>query len=31
MGADRYLTKPYIAHNLIKTVQEVIRTGRRQE
>lgn len=28
-GADRYLTKPYIAHNLIKTVQEVLRTGRR--
>ena len=27
-GADRYLTKPYIAHNLVKTVQEVIRTGR---
>lgn len=29
MGADRYLTKPYIAHNLVKTVQEVLRTGRR--
>jgi DNA-binding response OmpR family regulator len=28
MGADRYLTKPYIAHNLVKTVAEVIRTGR---
>jgi DNA-binding response OmpR family regulator len=28
MGADRYLTKPYIAHNLVKTVQEVIRMGR---
>lgn len=27
-GADRYLTKPYLANNLIKTVQDVIRTGR---
>jgi DNA-binding response OmpR family regulator len=29
LGADRYLTKPYIAHNLLKTVQDVLRTGRR--
>lgn len=29
MGADRYLTKPYIAHNLVKTVHDVLRTGRR--
>ncbi len=29
MGADRYLTKPYIAHNLVKTVQDVLRTGRK--
>lgn len=27
-GADRYLTKPYLANNLIKTVQDVIRSGR---
>ncbi|MCB9451204.1 MAG: response regulator [Anaerolineaceae bacterium] len=29
-GADRYLTKPYIAHNLTKTVNDVLRTGRRK-
>jgi DNA-binding response OmpR family regulator len=29
-GADRYLTKPYLANNLIRTVQDVIRTGRVQ-
>jgi two-component system phosphate regulon response regulator PhoB len=28
-GADRYLTKPYIANNLVSYVQEVLRTGRR--
>ncbi|MBI5666640.1 MAG: response regulator [Chloroflexi bacterium] len=28
LGADRYLTKPYIAHNLLKTVHEVLRQGR---
>lgn len=28
-GADRYLTKPYIAHNLVSVVQEMLRTGRR--
>lgn len=28
VGADRYLTKPYLANNLIKTVQDVIRQGR---
>jgi len=30
LGADRYVTKPAIAHNLIKTVQEVFRMGRRR-
>jgi len=29
-GADRYLTKPYIANNLVKTVQELLRTGRKK-
>lgn len=29
-GADRYLTKPYLANNLIKTVQEVLRSGRKK-
>ncbi|MDQ7027181.1 MAG: response regulator [Anaerolineae bacterium] len=28
-GADRYLTKPYLANNLIKTVREVLEQGRR--
>jgi two-component system phosphate regulon response regulator PhoB len=28
-GADRYLTKPYIANNLLTVVQEMLRTGRR--
>lgn len=28
-GADRYLTKPYIANNLLSVVQEILRTGRR--
>lgn len=27
-GADRYLTKPYLANNLIKTVQDVLKAGR---
>lgn len=27
-GADRYLTKPYLANNLIKTVREVLQQGR---
>lgn len=27
-GADRYLTKPYLANNLIKTLREVILSGR---
>ncbi len=31
MGADRYLTKPYIANNLIATVQDVLRTGRKAD
>jgi len=30
-GADRYLTKPYIAHNLTGTVQELLRSGRRKQ
>jgi DNA-binding response OmpR family regulator len=30
-GADRYLTKPYLANNLIKTVREVLQTGRRKK
>lgn len=29
IGADRYLTKPYLANNLIKTVREVLQQGRR--
>jgi DNA-binding response OmpR family regulator len=29
-GADRYLTKPYIANNLIPYVQDLLRHGRRQ-
>lgn len=29
-GADRYITKPYISGNLINTVQDVLRTGRRR-
>lgn len=28
-GADRYLTKPYIANNLLTVVQEILRAGRR--
>lgn len=28
-GADRYLTKPYIANNLLSVVQEILRTGRK--
>jgi DNA-binding response OmpR family regulator len=28
-GADRYLTKPYMANNLMSVVQEILRTGRR--
>ena len=27
-GADRYLTKPYLANNLLRTVNEVLKTGR---
>lgn len=30
VGADRYLTKPYLANNLVRTIQEVMRTGRRK-
>lgn len=29
-GADRYLTKPYIANNLVTVTQEILRTGRRK-
>jgi two-component system phosphate regulon response regulator PhoB len=29
-GADRYLTKPYLANNLISTLIELLRTGRRK-
>ena len=29
LGADRYITKPYLANNLISTLVEVLRTGRR--
>ena len=28
-GADRYLTKPYLANNLLNTVREVLEQGRR--
>ena len=28
-GADRYLTKPYLANNLLNTVREVLAHGRR--
>ncbi len=28
-GADRYLTKPYIANNLLTVVQDILRTGRK--
>ena len=28
-GADRYLTKPYLANNLVATVQDLLRTGRK--
>lgn len=31
MGADRYITKPYVAANLTKVVIEVMRTGRRNQ
>lgn len=27
-GADRYLTKPYVASNLVTITQELLRTGR---
>jgi two-component system, OmpR family, phosphate regulon response regulator PhoB len=27
-GADRYLTKPYIANNLVSIVQEMLKSGR---
>jgi DNA-binding response OmpR family regulator len=30
-GADRYLTKPYIANNLLTVVSEILRVGRRHD
>lgn len=30
VGADRYLTKPYLANNLVSTIQDILRTGRRK-
>lgn len=30
MGADRYVTKPAISTNLVKTVQDVLKNGRRK-
>lgn len=30
-GADRYLTKPYIANNLLTVVQDMLRNGRRRD
>jgi DNA-binding response OmpR family regulator len=30
LGADRYLTKPYLANNLVTTVQDLLRLGRRK-
>lgn len=30
LGADRYLTKPYLANNLVNTVQDLLRNGRRK-
>ncbi len=30
LGADRYLTKPYLANNLTTVVFEVLKTGRRR-
>jgi len=29
-GADRYLTKPYLASNLVSTLKDVLRTGRKK-
>lgn len=29
-GADRYLTKPYLANNLIGTVTDLLKTGRKK-
>lgn len=31
MGADRYLTKPYLANNLLPISQEMLRTGRNKK
>lgn len=29
-GADRYLTKPYLANNLVSTINDILRTGRKK-
>lgn len=29
-GADRYLTKPYLANNLVSTISDILRTGRKK-
>jgi two-component system phosphate regulon response regulator PhoB len=29
-GADRYITKPYLAANLVPTIQDTLRIGRRK-
>lgn len=29
-GADRYLTKPYLANNLVDTLKEVLKNGRKR-
>ncbi|MDX1991117.1 MAG: response regulator [bacterium] len=30
VGADRYLTKPYLGNNLVPTMQDLLRTGRKK-
>jgi DNA-binding response OmpR family regulator len=29
LGADRYLTKPYLANNILNTIRDVLVQGRR--
>lgn len=31
MGADRYVTKPYLVNSLVRVVQEVLKEGRRTQ